>query len=230
MPWRSRPRHRANRSKLKRSYVPASNPFHPADQLGQFGRKKLEQDCFKAGNAWPLEHFPMPWDRKTSLDLYFIAFSSREPGSTSLENALAQIHVARTHAERQGCSFAMPVRCCGCVVPMAISRPAMSGPMMSRPTVAAGVAANMAMAQLLFGRSRRDLCIGAITGCARVLAIAIPSLLRGTMATGHRSEDGQALIIGVRGLNFFALVDAARSGTRIGGSCDQGGGENTVQE
>jgi hypothetical protein len=35
-----------------------------------------------------LEHFPIPWHRKTSLDLCFIAFSSREPESTSLENAL----------------------------------------------------------------------------------------------------------------------------------------------
>jgi hypothetical protein len=30
----------------------------------------------------------MPWNRKTSLDLCLIAFSSREPVSTSLENAL----------------------------------------------------------------------------------------------------------------------------------------------
>jgi plastocyanin len=34
------------------------------------------------------EHFPIPWNRKTSRDLYCIAFSSREPVSTSLENAL----------------------------------------------------------------------------------------------------------------------------------------------
>ena len=36
-----------------------------------------------------LEHFPIPWNRQTSLDLCVIAFSSREPVSTSLENALA---------------------------------------------------------------------------------------------------------------------------------------------
>jgi hypothetical protein len=33
--------------------------------------------------------FPLPWNWKTSRDLYFIAFSWREPVSTSLENALA---------------------------------------------------------------------------------------------------------------------------------------------
>jgi hypothetical protein len=35
-----------------------------------------------------LERFPIPWNRKTSLDLCFIAFSSREPVSTSLEHAV----------------------------------------------------------------------------------------------------------------------------------------------
>jgi hypothetical protein len=34
--------------------------------------------------------FSDPWNRKTSLDLCFIAFSSCEPGPTSLENALAE--------------------------------------------------------------------------------------------------------------------------------------------
>jgi hypothetical protein len=37
-----------------------------------------------------LEHFPIPWNRKTPLDLCLIAFSSREPVSTSLENALVE--------------------------------------------------------------------------------------------------------------------------------------------
>jgi len=49
----------------------------------------------------------------------------------------------------------------------------MSGPMMPRPTVVAGVVANMAMAQILVGSSR-DLCIGAINGRARVLALLSP--------------------------------------------------------
>jgi hypothetical protein len=43
-------------------------------------------------SAWwasTLEYFPIPWHQKTSRDLCFIAFSSREPVSTSLENALS---------------------------------------------------------------------------------------------------------------------------------------------
>jgi hypothetical protein len=39
-----------------------------------------------------LEHFPIPWHRKKSLALCFIAFSSREPVSTSLENAQEHGH------------------------------------------------------------------------------------------------------------------------------------------
>lgn len=101
--------------------------------------------------------------------------------------------------------------------------------MMPRPTVVAGVVANMAMAQILVGSSR-DLCIGAINGRARVLALAVPTIPRGTMAARHRTEDGQALIIGISCLNLFAIVDCPRSGYRTGGGRDQGGGENTVQD
>jgi hypothetical protein len=36
-------------------------------------------------------HVPIPWHRKTSLDLCFIAFSSRELVSTPLENALEHV-------------------------------------------------------------------------------------------------------------------------------------------
>lgn len=148
--------------------------------------------------------------------------------------ALAQMHAARTCDERQSCSFAMPVRRRCRVVPMAISRPAISGPampgrMMSRPTVAAGVAAIMGIAQILFG-SRRDLGTGVFTGRACVLASGVPTIACGTMAARDGPEYGKALIIGIRRLNFFAIVDAARSGHRTGGGRDQGGGENTVQD
>jgi hypothetical protein len=97
--------------------------------------------------------------------------------------------------------------------------------------VVARVAANMAMAQILIV-GRRDLGIGgAINGRTRVLAATtIPTIPRDTMAARHRAEYGQALIIGVRRLNFFAIVDAARRGFRTNGGRDQGGGENTVQE
>jgi hypothetical protein len=143
------------------------------------------------------------------------------------------MHVTRNRAERQGCSFAVPVRRRCRVVPMAMGRPAMTRPAMSRPTVVAGVvaraAANMTMAQILFV-GRRDLCIGAINGRTRVLSATIPTIPRDTMAARHRAEYGQALIIGVRRLNFFAIVDAARRGFRTNGGRDQGGGENTVQE
>ncbi|MTV18222.1 hypothetical protein FDV58_35515 [Bradyrhizobium elkanii] len=38
--------------------------------------------------------FPFRWNRNGALDLSFIAFSSREPVSTSLENALACLTLA----------------------------------------------------------------------------------------------------------------------------------------
>jgi hypothetical protein len=44
-----------------------------------------------------LEHFPIPWNRKTSLGLCFIAFSSREPVSSSLENALERFPITWNH-------------------------------------------------------------------------------------------------------------------------------------
>jgi hypothetical protein len=148
------------------------------------------------------------------------------------DHVLAKMRVTRNRAERQGGSFAMPVRRRCRVVPMAISRPAMTRPAMSRPTMVAGVAAcvaaNMAIAHILFVDAR-DLGVGAI-GCNRVLAAAIPTIPRDTMAARHRAEYGQALIIGVRRLNFFAFVDAARRGFRTNGGRDQCGGEKTVQE
>jgi hypothetical protein len=49
------------------------------------------------------------------------------------------------------------------------------------------------------------------------------------MAAGNRTEHGQALIVGVGRLNFFAVVDAARSGVRMSGSRDQRGYENGGQ-
>jgi hypothetical protein len=49
------------------------------------------------------------------------------------------------------------------------------------------------------------------------------------MAAGEGTEQGQALIVGVRRLNFFAVVDAARSGFRLSGDRGQRGYENGGQ-
>jgi hypothetical protein len=49
---------------------------------------ELEMPRRHARPALGLEHFPILLNWKTSLGLCFIAFSSREPVSTSLENAL----------------------------------------------------------------------------------------------------------------------------------------------
>jgi hypothetical protein len=58
-------------------------PLSAAMQVAQ-----CKDSILAATGAQQLEHFPIPWHRKTSLDLCFIDFSSREPVSTSLENAL----------------------------------------------------------------------------------------------------------------------------------------------
>jgi hypothetical protein len=91
--------------------------------------------------------------------------------------------------------------------------------------VAARVAGTMAVAQ-----HRRNLGIGIAGRRAVILAAGIDDITRATMAARHRAKQGQALIIGVRRLNFFALVNSSRNGFRTSGGCDQSGGENTVQD
>jgi hypothetical protein len=152
--------------------------------------------------------------------------------ATFRDQDLAKVPAARNRAERHDCSFAMPVRRRCCVVPMAMSRPVMSSSAMmtsmSSPTVPARVMAAVAMAQILVGGGR-DRGIG---GLSRpfVLAARITAVARDTMAARHWAEQGQALIIGVRRLNFFAIVDAAGSGFGTSRGRDQDGGKDTVQD
>jgi hypothetical protein len=49
------------------------------------------------------------------------------------------------------------------------------------------------------------------------------------VAAGRGTEQGQALIVGIRRLNFLAVADVARSGFRLCGGRDQGGYENGGQ-
>lgn len=54
-----------------------------------------------------------------------------------------------------------------------------------------------------------------VSGCRRgVLPIRVAAVSGGAVTAGKGTEQGQALIVGVRRLNFFAVVDAARSGFR----------------
>ncbi len=112
---------------------------------------------------------------------------------------------------------------------MAMMRKAMCRVAMSRPTVSHGtMAATMATAQI-FIRRGRDLGIGT-RGCHPLVLIArIGSFPRDTMGARHWPKHGQTLVIGIRRLDFFALINAARSGVRTRGNRDQGGGENTEQ-
>ena len=96
-------------------------------------------------------------------------------------------------------------------VPMAMSRPAVS-----RPTVSARVAGAMLVARIP-RHGHPGICV---SGCCRSV-LAIPA-----MAAGEGTEQGQALIVSVRSLNYFAVVDAARSGFRLRGDRDQRGYEN----
>jgi hypothetical protein len=50
------------------------------------------------------------------------------------------------------------------------------------------------------------------------------------MAVRHRTEQGQALIIGVRRLNFFATIDGAGRGFGTNRRRDQDGGQGTLQD
>jgi hypothetical protein len=49
------------------------------------------------------------------------------------------------------------------------------------------------------------------------------------VAARHRAKQGQALIIGIRRLNFFAVINGSRGGYQRSRRRDQGSGENTVQ-
>jgi hypothetical protein len=133
--------------------------------------------------------------------------------------ALAQPRVARNHAERHGCGFAMPVPGGSGPVPMAMSRPAVS-----RPTTLACMAAAM-VASPIPRRGHPGICISGC--CVGPLVIRAHAISGG--AAGEGTEQGQALIVGVRRLNFFAVVDAARSGVRLSGDRDQRGNENGGQ-
>ena len=64
-----------------------------------------------------------------------------------------------------------------------------------------------------------------VSGCC-LGALPIHAVSGCAMAAGNRTEHGQALVVGVRRLNFFAVVDAARSGFRLSGDRGQRGYEN----
>jgi hypothetical protein len=90
------------------------------------------------------------------------------------------------------------------------------------------MAATMATARI-FIRGGRDLGIR-VRGCQPlVLIVRIGSFPRDTMVACHWPKHGQTLVIGIRRLDFFALINAAWSGIRTRGSRDRGGGENTEQ-
>jgi hypothetical protein len=61
---------------------------------------------------------------------------------------------------------------------------------------------------------RRDHFGMGVSGCGLgVLPIRGQAVSIGAVAAGNRAEQGQALIVGVRSLNFFTVVDGARSGS-----------------
>jgi hypothetical protein len=97
---------------------------------------------------------------------------------------------------------------------------AMSRPAVSRPTMTARVAAAVM-------RIPRHCHVGMdVSGCSLgVLPIRVDAVSGGAVAAGEGTEQGQALIVGVRRLNFFAVVDAARSGFRLRRNHDQRGYE-----
>jgi hypothetical protein len=78
-------------------------------------------------------------------------------------------------------------------------------------------------------RHRDHFGMGISWCCFRVLPIRVHAVPGGAMAAGKGTEHGQALIVGVRRLNFLAVVNAARGGIRLSGSRDQRGGENGGQ-
>src|SRR3984893_11104153 len=108
----------------------------------------------------------------------------------------------------------MAVRSGSGPVPMAVS---LSRPAVSRPTVSARVAGAMATRNRPRGHS--GFCVSG--GSLGVLVVPVPAISRAAVPAGEGTEQGQALIVGVRRLNFFAAVDAARSGFRLSGDRDQ---------
>jgi hypothetical protein len=66
-----------------------------------------------------------------------------------------------------------------------------------------------------------------VSGCCfGVLPIRVDAV---SVAAGNRTEHGQALIVGVSCLNFFAVVDAARRGIRLSGDRNKRGYEEGSQ-
>jgi len=61
--------------------------------------------------------------------------------------------------------------------------------------------------------------------CLSVLPIRDHAVSGGAVAAGPGTKQGQALIVGVRCLNFLAVADAAGSGFRLSEGRDQGGYE-----
>jgi hypothetical protein len=112
---------------------------------------------------------------------------------------------------------------------MAMMRKAMCRAAMSCPMVPRGsVAAAMATARI-FLRGGCNLGIRVRGRHPLVLIVRIGSFPRNTMGACHWPKHGQTLVIGIRRLDFFALINAAWSGVRTRGSRDQSGGENTEQ-
>lgn len=94
---------------------------------------------------------------------------------------------------------------------MAMSRPMMAGLVMARPMAAARVMAAMAVTARLL-RLGCGFGHGICGWRPIILAAHIGHVLRDAMvAPRHRAENGQTLIVGVRRLDFFAIVNAARS-------------------
>lgn len=84
---------------------------------------------------------------------------------------------------------------------------AMSRPVVSRPTMPARVAA------AVMRIPHRDHFGMGVSGCCLgVLRIRGHAVSGRAVAAGEGTEQGQALIVGVGRLNFFTVIDAARSG------------------
>jgi len=96
--------------------------------------------------------------------------------------------------------------------------------------VAAGVAAAMVVTRIFLG-SCRKLIASSVGRRAVILTACVQAVMGAAVAARHRAEQGQTLIIGVRCLNFFAIINGSRRSYRTSGSRrDQGGGKNTVQD
>lgn len=114
----------------------------------------------------------------------------------------------------------MPVRGGAGPMPMAMSCPVVSCPAMPARVVVAAAAE-------ILRRGHPGIDISCC--CLLILPIRAHAVAGATMTSGGRAEQGQALIIGVGRLNFFAIVDAPRRGFRLSGSPDQRGCEDGGQ-